>query len=207
MGYPQKVDLAGFTIICKDIETGVTTPGASGTALSSTELGLLDTVSATSGVVASKAVIANSSGQVPYVPVIIKHTTGSTLTLTAAQSGATIILAKADGVVITLPASSVGLSYDFTVLTSVTSNLYKISTATQGTEFFDGTYNSLQDAAVASAVFTGDGTTHDNFNMGGATTGGLVGTQINITCTAANLWTVSGNVRGSGSEATSFSTT
>jgi hypothetical protein len=207
MGSTTQIDLAGNELVVSSLRVGATTPGTTGTALSSTELSLLDTVSATSGVVASKAVVANSSGQVPYVPVTIKHTTGASRTLTAAESGAYVYLAKADGVVITLPATSVGLTYTFIVHTSVTSNAYKLSTAVQGTEFFDGTYNSLQDAAVASAVFTGDGSTHDNFSMNGTTTGGLVGTIITVACTAANLWTVSGMVRGSGTEATSFSTT
>lgn len=138
---------------------------------------------------------------------IVRHTTGATLSLTAAQSGGTIYLDKADGVVITLPAASVGLSYRFVVVTSVTSNAYKLSTATQGTEFFDGTINSLQDSAVASAVFSGDGSTTDNFSMNGTTTGGLVGTMIRVSCTVANKWTVDGFVRASGTEATPFSTT
>lgn len=151
---------------------------------------------------------ASTPGQIATAAAsrVIRHTTGATRTLTAAQSGTTVYLDKADGVVVTLPASAVGLTYRFVVVTSVTSNAYKLSTATQGTEFFDGTYNSLQDAAVASSVFTGDGTTHDNFSMNGTTTGGLVGTDIEVTCTVANKWTVSGNVRGSGTEATSFAT-
>lgn len=203
----QNVDLGGNTLIVEGINVGATAPGQAGTALSSTELAFLDTVTASSGVVASKAVIANSSGMTPSVPNVVRHTTGATLALTAAQSGAEIYLDKADGVVVTLPASSVGLTYKFFAVTSVTSNAYKLSTATQGTEFFDGTINSLQDAAVASAVFTGDGSTHDNFSMNGTTTGGLVGTQLRVTCSAANKWTVTGFVRASGTEATPFSTT
>lgn len=137
----------------------------------------------------------------------IRHTTGATRTLTLEQSGTTVYLDKADGVVVTLPKAVIGTNFRFVVVTSVTSNAYKLSTQTQGTEFFDGTYNSLQDAAVASSIFTGDGSTHDNFSMNGTTTGGLVGTDIQVVCTAANKWTVTGNVRGSGTEATSFSTT
>ena len=149
---------------------------------------------------------ADAPGSVGEASRVIRHTTGATRTLTAEESGTTVYLDKADGVVITLPAWAIGRTYRFIVVTSVTSNAYKISTATQGTEFFDGTYSSLQDAAVASAVFTGDGSTHDNFSMNGTTTGGLVGTDITITATSSNKWTVSGVVRGSGTEATSFAT-
>lgn len=209
MGSVSQIDLAGNTLIVKDLQVGATVPGTTGTALSSTELALLDTVSATSGVVASKAVVANSDAQVPYRPVTIKHTTGATRTLTAAESGAVIYLAKADGVVITLPAAALGLMYRFYVPVSVTSNAYKLSTATQGTEFFDGTYLShdIDGTGVVGVVFSGDGTTHDNYSMNGTTTGGLVGTELLVVCAAANLWTVSGHNRASGTVATSFSTT
>lgn len=202
------LDLGGTNLFVESLAVGATRPGLAGsTSLSGTELSLLDTVSSTSGVLASKAVVANSSGTVPYKPVVIKHTAGATLALTAAQSGAQVFLAKADGVTVTLPASAVGLSYDFIVHTAVTSNAYKISTSVQGTEFFDGTLNSLGDAAAASAVFTADGSTHDNLSMNGTTTGGLVGTEIRVTCSAANLWTVSGTLRANGTEATPFATT
>ena len=204
MGSPLQHDMGGITLVVKDLQVGATSPGTTGTSLSSTELGFLDTVTASSGVVASKAVIANSSGQVPHVAVTVRHTTGNTRTLTAAESGATVFLDKADGVVITLPAWAAGLNYRFVVVTSVTSNAYKLSTATQGTEFFDGTINSLQDAAVASAVFSGNGSSNDNFSMNGTTTGGLVGTDIFVTATSTNKWTVTGFVRASGTEATPF---
>lgn len=209
MGSPTQHDMAGIELVVDKLRVGATTPGTTGTALSSTELALLDTVSATSGVVASKAVVANASGQVPYVPVTIKHTTGATRTLTAAESGAFVYLAKADGVVITLPAAALGLMYRFYVPVSVTSNAYKLSTATQGTEFFDGTYLShdIDGTGVVGVVFTGDGSTHDNYSMNGTTTGGLAGTELLVVCAAANLWTVSGHNRASGAVATSFSTT
>lgn len=209
MGSSTQMDFANLTLVCKDLQVGATQPNTQGTALSSTELSLIDGVTATSGVVASKAVIANASGFVPYVPTVVKHTTGATLALTAAQSGCCVYLSKADGVTVTLPASSVGLMYRFIVVTDVTSVGYKISTAVQGTEFFDGTYNSLDidGTGVVGVVFAGNGTTHDNFNMSGTTTGGLAGTELLVVCTAANTWTISGFNRASGSVATSFSTT
>lgn len=207
MGSPTQIDMAGMEVVVDKLRVGATTPGAQGTALSSTELSLLDTVSATSGVVASKAVIADANAQVPYRPVTIRHTTGATRTLTAPESGAVVFLDKADGVVVTLPAWAAGLTYKFVVVTSVTSNAYKLSTATQGTEFFDGSYQSLQDAAVASTMFTGDGSTHDNISMNGTTTGGLIGTELTVTATSSNKWTVSGQVRASGVEDTAFATT
>lgn len=133
----------------------------------------------------------------------LTQTTG-TLTLTAAQAGTTVYLDKADGIVVTLPAPVAGLSYKFIVKTAVTSNAYKISTGTQNVQFLNGTITSLQ--AAATAVFTGDGSTHDNFSMNGSTTGGLTGTEVTFTAISSTLWTVSGFVRSSGAAATPFAT-
>lgn len=209
MGSSTQMDMGGLDIVCNGLYIGATAPGQAGTNLSSTELALLDTVSATSGVVASKAIIANSSGFVPYKPNVIRHTTGATLTLTAAQSGGYVYLDKADGVTITLPATAIGLMYRFIVVTDVTSVGYKISTSVQNTEFFDGTYNSLDidGTGVVGVVFAANGSTHDNMTMNGTTTGGLAGTELCMTCTAANKWTVSGFNRASGTVATAFATT
>jgi len=175
--FVKTMDFGGLDLVVNSIKTGATKPG--------------QTLTAT---------------VVPNEGFVVKHTTGATRTLTAAQNGTTVLLAKADGVIITLPAAVVGRRFKFVVLTSVTSNAYKLSTATQGTEFFDGSYNSFQDAAVASTVFTGDGATHDNLSMNGTTTGGLLGTVLWVECFATNLWTVTGWNRGSGAEVTSFAT-
>lgn len=147
----------------------------------------------------------NDGTSLPKVPVV-NVTAGATRTITAAETGTLFLLNKADGVVLTLPAAVVGRYYEFIVNTSVTSNAYKWSTATQGTEFFNGSFVSLQDAAVASTLFTGDGSTHDNISMNGTTTGGLIGTRFRLICTVANLWTIVGDVRGSGTEVTPFAT-
>lgn len=141
---------------------------------------------------------------------VISHTTGATRTLTTDQSGTLVLLNKADGVVFTLPAAStanIGVWFEFQVNTTITSNAAKWSTATQNTEFFNGSFVSVdEDGTVTNAVFTGDGTTHDNISMNGTTTGGRPGTQFKLTCTAANLWTVTGMVGGNGTVATPFAT-
>lgn len=57
------VDMGGDTLILESLQVGATTPGSTGTALSSTELAYLDTVTAGT-VTASKAVVVDSNKDV-----------------------------------------------------------------------------------------------------------------------------------------------
>lgn len=132
---------------------------------------------------------------------------GATYTLDANDSGSTILLDRAAGIVITLPAPATGRKYRFVVTTTVTSNAYKLSTATQGTDFFRGPLLSDDtDSSDAIVGFPCNGTTHDNISMAGSTTGGLVGTYINIEAVSSTVWQAEGIINGTGAVATSCST-
>lgn len=184
------VNLAGLDIICNRILTGKDKVSGGSTPIADT--------------VTPGAVLGGRRN-------IVSHTTGATRTLTVDESGSLYLLNKADGVIITLPAASVaniGVWYEFFAKTAVTSNAYKWSTATQNTEFFDGTFVGMDEDGVVTSgqVFTGDGTTHDNISMNGTTTGGRQGTQFRLTCTALNKWTVTGLFGGNGTIATPFAT-
>lgn len=205
MGNPLHVDRAGLTYIVNDIQVGATTPGSTGTSLSSTELGFLDGVTASSGVVASKAVIANSSAQVPYRRVVVDD--ALTVTLTAAQSGALVRLDKTDGVTVTLPAPAIGLTYDFVATASTASGNYKIITDA-GTTFLVGTVRMFDTDTLTDplSVATANGSTHVACTMSGTTTGGLLGTSLRFTCVSATLWAVEGIIHHSGNVATPFAT-
>lgn len=138
----------------------------------------------------------------------INHTTGSTRTLTADQSGATIFLNKADGVVITLPAPVVGLSFTFVALTSVTSNSYKVIT-NAGTVFIKGLLVSVDTDSTNALAYdqVGNGSTHVAITMNGTTTGGLIYTNFQLVCMSSTVWgVVRGTNFGSGSVATPFAT-
>jgi len=65
----QTIDLAGNTLIVEDIKVGATTPGAAGSSLSSTELTLLDGVTAGTAI-ASKVVTTDSSIDVAGLNVV-----------------------------------------------------------------------------------------------------------------------------------------
>lgn len=60
MGDQNQIDNAGLTLVVKDIRTGANSPGQTGTALSSTELGYLDGVTAGT-VTASKVLVPDAN--------------------------------------------------------------------------------------------------------------------------------------------------
>lgn len=129
----------------------------------------------------------------------------ATLTLTEEQSGSVVLLARAAGSVITLPAPKVGITYDFIVNTTVTSNAYTVATNSDTTVFLRGQVLGVDtDSSNALAMYSANGTTHVEITMNGTTTGGRVGTSFTLTCVSATLWQIDGVVNGSGVVATPF---
>lgn len=156
--------------------------------------------------------LVDSSGNVTFpgnmtggrMPII--DSTAATLTLTAAQSGSVVLLDRAAGTTVTLPAPAVGLTFSFVVNTSVTSNNHKVITDA-GTTFILGGVVMTEAAdtnAGLAALF--NGTTHISILMNGSTTGGLIGTCFNVYCVTATQWAIEGIVAGSGTLATCAST-
>ena len=130
---------------------------------------------------------------------------GATRTLNANESGSTVLLDRAAGIVVTLPVAKVGVYYDFVATASVTSNAYKIITGA-GTELLIGGYTSVDtDTGNAVAFFSPNGSTHIAVSSNGTTTGGLLGTKLRFTCLSSTKWLVEGSVQGSGTVATAFS--
>jgi hypothetical protein len=134
---------------------------------------------------------------------------GATATLSVDQTGSTVLLDRAAGIVVTLPLAVPGLVYDFVVTTSVTSNAYKIITGA-ATELLIGGYTSVDtDSSNAVAFHTGNGSTHIAVNMTAANSnalGGLQGTKLRFTCLSNTLWNVEGVNEGGGTVATAFAT-
>lgn len=134
---------------------------------------------------------------------------GATATLDVIDSGSTVLLDRAAGIVITLPLAVPGLVYDFVVTTSVTTNSYKVITGA-ATEFLLGGYTNVDtDTSNAVAVFTGNGSTHIAVTQAAASTnatGGLKGSILRFQCLSTTLWKVSGMVQGAGVAATAFAT-
>ena len=129
---------------------------------------------------------------------------GATVTLTAAQSGSTVLFDRAAGIIYTLPAPVVGLWFEFIITVSITSNNAKIITDAGTTLLIGQVYNAV--AAGTGTTFIANGSTHIACTQNGTTTGGLIGTSLLVSCVSATLWEVAGTVLGSGTIATPFAT-
>lgn len=143
----------------------------------------------------------NTTGSLACLEPIVDVTT-STLTLTAAQSNSTVLLDRAAGSTITLPADAAGLQFTFVVATTVTSNSYKVIIATASSYFI-----GQVDVPVAAGTrknFYGDGSSLLSINLNGTTTGGLQGGTFIVTCLKSGLWSAQGSIEGSGTVATPF---
>jgi hypothetical protein len=148
-------------------------------------------------------------GSVAFAKPVISGS-GATRTLNETESGSVVLMDRAAGIVFTLPtAPQVGTHFDFMATVSVTSNAYKIITGA-GTELLIGGYTSVDtDSSNATAVFTGNGSTHIAVNMTAASSnalGGLIGTRLRFTALTSTQWMVEGVVNCAGTPATAFAT-
>ncbi len=128
------------------------------------------------------------------------------VTLTAAQSGSTIVFDKTDGAVITLPAPVPGLEFNFVVDVVSASVGQKILTDA-ATTFIKGAFIQSVIATPTVGTDVADGTTHRSINFNGTTTGGIAGTNVRLVCRTATQWEVVGGMNlKSGSPGTPFAT-
>jgi hypothetical protein len=132
----------------------------------------------------------------------VSTVTTATLAVTAATyNGQTINLSRAAGIVVTLPAATGSKAvYTFVVTTAVTSNNYVIQVANS-----TDTINGLASVGGSTASVFGTLPASDTLTMNGTTTGGLVGSYVQVTDIASGEYLVSAALVGSGSPATPFS--
>lgn len=192
--------VTGFPVVLNSADT-----------VSEAELGYVD--GALPGqIVASKAAVYNSSGQLAVKrKVSLASVAGATLALSSDDSGALVLFDRAAGCVVTLPAAAAGLWFDFLVSVSVTSNANKIITNTIASEFIFGQLLSIDtdSSNVLAWTHVANGTTIAAINMAAASTnatGGLLYTKMRLLCVSATLWTVEGINMGAGSVSTPFAT-
>ena len=136
---------------------------------------------------------------------------GATLGISALDSGSLTLLDRAAGIVVTLPvatSATIGMFFDFKVLTTVTTNAYKVITGA-ATEFLIGSYMSVDtDTSNVGLTMVGNGTSHIAVNMTAASSnalGGIQGTTLRFTCLSTTRWAVEGVVQCAGTPATAFS--
>lgn len=138
------------------------------------------------------------SGTDSVIPV-----SSATVTIDDTYNGETVLLARAAGVTATLPAATgTQAKYRFFVSTSVTSNSNIIKVA-NSTDVMAG--NAVISGGTAGTF--GTASTSDTITMNGSTTGGLVGSVVELVDIAAGVWAVSASLNGSGVAATPFSAT
>ena len=132
--------------------------------------------------------------------------TGATATVTAADhAGRTVLLNRAAGQALTLPAATgSGNSYKFFVLTTITSNSTTIKVV--GNDVMSGAAIVANDTDASASIFE-TAADSDTITFNGTTTGGIRGATVELQDVAADLWSVRIVGAATGTEATPFSAT
>lgn len=130
---------------------------------------------------------------------------GATATLTAQQSNAICLFDSAAGVIYTLPAPVVGMTFEFATTVTITSGAAKVITDAT-TTFLLGAVSLVNDAATTAESFLANGTTHRAVSSNGTTTGGVAGDRYRVTCISATVWLLEGVIINSGTAATPIAT-
>jgi len=133
--------------------------------------------------------------------------TAATLTATSADhSGRTVLLDRAAGIAVTLPAATgSGNSYKFFVATTITSNSTTIKVA-DATDIMAGVAIVANDSDASASIFE-TAADSDTITFNGGTTGGIKGATVELQDVASNLWSVRVIGAATGTEATPFSAT
>lgn len=133
--------------------------------------------------------------------------TDATATVTAAaHAGRTVLLDRAAGQALTLPAATgTGNSYKFFVATTITSNSTTIKVA-DATDVMAGAAIVANDSDASASIFE-TASTSDTITFNGSTTGGIKGATVELQDVATNLWSVRIVGAATGTEATPFSAT
>jgi hypothetical protein len=131
--------------------------------------------------------------------------TDATYTATAADHLRTIVLARAAGVTVTLPAATgSGLILQFVVGVTVTSNNDIINTSALAQAMHGLAHTADDTGTPVPGVWVATGS--NRITLNGSTKGGIIGDQIVLTDIGTALWSVRANIKQSGTEATPFST-
>jgi hypothetical protein len=133
--------------------------------------------------------------------------TGATATVTSAvHSGRTVLLDRAAGQALTLPAATgSGNKYMFFVKTSITSNTTTIKVA-NATDVMAGLAIVANDGGDTASIFE-TAAASDTITFDGSTTGGIRGATVELQDVAAGLFAVRVIGAATGTEATPFSAT
>ena len=153
-----------------------------------------------SGPVFSGAGFISGPDSVPAV-------TSATATVTPeAHAGRTVVLDRAAGQALTLPAATgTGNVYRFFVATTITSNTTTIKVA-DATDVMAGVAIVANDTDASASIFE-TAADSDTITFNGGTTGGIRGATVELQDVATNLWSVRVVGAATNAEATPFSAT
>lgn len=141
----------------------------------------------------------------PGIHSMVTPSGGATRTLLDRDSGGIFLFDSAAGVVYTLPSPILGMEFDFFSTVTITSNSAKILTNAASVSLL-GEVLTYTTATASPAGFAFNGSTHVACTMNGTTTGGVIGTWINVVAISATQWIIRGNIVGSGVIATPAAT-
>ena len=138
-------------------------------------------------------------------PGSVVELTAATATVSSdAHAGRTVVLNRAAGQSLTLPAATgTGHTYRFFVGTTVTSNTTVIRVA-DATDVMAGVAIVANDSDASASLFE-TAADSDTITFNGGTTGGIRGATVELQDLATNLWSVRVVGAATGTEATPFS--
>lgn len=129
---------------------------------------------------------------------------GATRTLTAEESGSLCLWDRAAGNIYTLPTPVAGMQFEFRTTVLQTSGTNEIKTSA-ATVFLGGSVmiGSLT-VAESGDVFQANLAATVKLATNATTTGGLVGGSIWVTAISTTVWSIEGDLVGSGTTETPF---
>lgn len=150
--------------------------------------------------------VVSTAGFITGTSSIVTVDSATATVTAAAHSGRTVLLDRAAGQALTLPAATgSGNSYKFMVLTTITSNSTTIKVA-DATDVMAGVAIVANDTDNSASIFETAATT-DTITFNGGTTGGIKGATVELQDVAESLWLVRVVGAATGTEATPFSAT
>lgn len=150
--------------------------------------------------------VTSTAGFISGADSIVTVTAATATVTPAAHAGRTVLLDRAAGQALTLPAATgSGNRYTFFVLTTITSSATTIKVA-DATDVMAGVAIVANDGGDTASIFE-TASTSDTISFNGTTTGGIRGATVELQDVATNLWSVRVVGAATSTEATPFSAT
>ena len=150
--------------------------------------------------------VVSTAGFITGANALVTVDSATATVTSAAHSGRTVLLDRAAGQALTLPAATgSGNSYKFFVATTITSNSTTIKVA-DATDVMAGMAIVANDGGNTASIFE-TAADSDTITFNGGTTGGIKGAVVELQDVAANLWSVVVRTAATDTEATPFSAT